>query len=179
MLADGADKLKRNRGRHGLDALSDLKSNSKVDVIDYDPSGRHDTQMPVDDQLLHVAKDLNARVLTNDFNLNKVAGLRGVDVINLNELANAVKPVVLPGERMTVRLIKAGEEAGQGVGFLTDGTMVVVEQARQHLNEEVEFTVTNTRQTSAGKMIFGRMGNGVVAPSPRRPKGTGETPEAA
>lgn len=180
LLADGANKMMRNRGRHGLDALADLKANPKVEVVDYDPSARHDTKQPVDDQLLHLAKDLNARVLTNDFNLNKVAGLRGVDVINLNDLANAVKQVVLPGEKMVVRLIKAGEEAGQGVGFLPDGTMVVVEQGRQHLNEEVEFTVTNTRQTSAGKMIFGRIGNGVaVAPIPRRPKSAGDAPEAA
>ena len=99
-------------------------------------------------------------MLTNDFNLNKVAQLRGVDVININDLANAMKPVVLPGERMRVRLLKPGEEPGQGVGYLDDGTMVVVEQGRGHLNEEVEFTVTNTRQTSAGKMIFGRMGDG-------------------
>jgi uncharacterized protein YacL len=96
-------------------------------------------------------------VLTNDLNLNKVAHLRGVDVINLNDLANAMKPIVLPGEKMIVRIVKHGEETGQGVGYLDDGTMVVVEGARQHINEEVEFTVTNTRQTTAGKMIFGRI----------------------
>jgi uncharacterized protein YacL len=163
-IADGANKLMRNRGRRGLDTLAELKGNPKLEVIDYDPSGRHDANLPVDEQLLHLAKDLNARILTNDLNLNKVAGLRGVDVINLNDLANAVKPIVLPGERMVVRVIKPGEENGQGVGYLDDGTMVVVEQARQFLNEEIEFTVTNTRQTSAGKMIFGRMGD---APPPQ------------
>ena len=103
-------------------------------------------------------------MLTNDFNLNKVAQLRGVDVININDLANALKPVVLPGEKMTVRLIKPGEEAGQGVGYLDDGTMVVVEQGRAHLNEEVEFTVTSALQTSAGRMIFGRLGPDVPPP---------------
>lgn len=172
-IADGSDKLKRNRGRRGLDAIADLKANEKVELVDYDASGRHDNTLPVDDQLLHLAKDLNARILTNDYNLNKVAGLRGVDVINLNELANAMKSVVLPGEKMVVRLIKAGEEPGQGVGYLDDGTMVVVEQARQFLNEEVEFVVTNTRQTSAGKMIFGRMVvDGAATPPARkvRPK---------
>ncbi len=107
-------------------------------------------------------------MLTNDFNLNKVAQLRGVDVININELANALKPDALPGETMIVRLLKPGEEPGQGVGYLDDGTMVVVEAGRQHLNEEVEFTVTNTRQTSAGRMIFGRMGDGHVGGNPPR-----------
>ncbi len=174
-VADSGDKLKRNRGRRGLDTLADLKSNPRVELLDYDPTGRHDSKLPVDEQLLHVAKDLNARVLTNDLNLNKVAQLRGVDVINLNDLANAMKPVVLPGERMTVRLVKPGEEPGQGVGYLDDGTMVVVEQARQHLNEEVEFTVTNTRQTTAGKMIFGRVGEPASPLGPRRPRPRSET----
>jgi uncharacterized protein YacL len=120
---------------------------------------------------MNLAKNLNARVLTNDFNLNKVAGLRGVDVINLNALANAMKPAVLPGEKMSVRLIKPGEDPGQGIGYLDDGTMVVVEQGRNHLNEEVEFTVTNTRQTSAGKMIFGRLGDAPpTQPPTKRPR---------
>src|SRR5208337_4393971 len=110
-----------------------------------------------DQKLMALAQELNGRVLTTDFNLNKVAQLRGVDVINVNDLANALKPVVLPGEKMTVRLVKGGEEPGQGVGYLVDGTMVVVEQGRAHLNEEIEFTVTSVIQTSAGKMIFGRM----------------------
>jgi len=179
-IADGSDKLKRNRGRRGLDTVAELKANPRTDVIDYDPSGRHDAKLPVDELLLHVAKDLNARVLTNDLNLNKVAQLRGVDVINLNDLANAMKPIVLPGEKMAVRIVKPGEEPGQGVGYLDDGTMVVVEQARQHLNEEVEFNVTNTRQTTAGKMIFGRIGeSGAGAPPPpgmRRPKPRSEMP---
>ena len=163
-MADSADKLRRAKGRRGLDMLHDLQGNARVDLVHYDSSGREDITIgPVDEQLMRLAKDLNGRVMTTDFNLNKVAQLRGVDVININDLANAMKPVVMPGERMRVRLLKAGAEPGQGVGYLDDGTMVVVEQGRNHLNEEVEFTVTNTVQKSAGKMIFGRMdGNGVA-----------------
>jgi uncharacterized protein YacL len=156
-IADSGDKLKRNRGRRGLDVLQRLQSNKRTEVTLYDSSGRDTTVDDVDAQLMNLSVDLNARVLTNDFNLNKVASLRGVDVININDLANALKPVVLPGERMTVRLLKPGESPGQGVGYLVDGTMVVVEQGRQHLNEEIEFTVTSVLQTSAGKMIFGRL----------------------
>lgn len=169
-VADSSDKLKRNRGRRGLDVLQKLQHNSRTEVILYDSSAREsDRDEDVDGKLMTLATELHARVLTNDFNLNKVAGLRGVDVINVNDLANALKPVVLPGERMTVRLLKGGEEAGQGVGYLEDGTMVVVEQGRQHVNEEVEFTVTSVLQTSAGKMIFGRLGDGGVPPPGRRP----------
>ncbi|MGB7158336.1 MAG: PIN domain-containing protein [Tepidisphaeraceae bacterium] len=165
-IADSGDKLKRNRGRRGLDVLSKLQANERVEVRHYDTheEGIHD----VDQRLMALATELNARVLTNDFNLNKVAQLRGVDVININDLANALKPDALPGEKMIVRLLKPGEEPGQGVGYLDDGTMVVVEQGRPHLNEEVEFTVTNTRQTSAGRMIFGRLGDGQAGGPPAR-----------
>ncbi len=166
-IADSADRLKRNRGRRGLDVLSKLQNNEKSDVKIYEPH-REEEPGEVDQRLMSLAKELDARVLTNDFNLNKVAQLSGVDVINVNELANALKPAVLPGEKMTVRLIKQGEDPGQGIGYLDDGTMVVVEQGRDHLNQEVEFTVTNTRQTSAGKMIFGRLGDAPPGPPPRR-----------
>ncbi|MDP9172511.1 MAG: PIN/TRAM domain-containing protein [Planctomycetota bacterium] len=157
-IADSGDRLKRDRGRRGLDVLKNLQNNRRTEVILYDSSARdaHSVE-DVDGKLLNLATELGSRVLTNDFNLNKVASLRGVDVININDLANALKPVVLPGEQMKVRLIKAGQSPGQGVGYLQDGTMVVVEQARQHVNEEIEFTVTSALQTSAGKMIFGRM----------------------
>ena len=156
-IADSGDKLKRARGRRGLDVLQRLQGNKRTEVIMYDSSARDAGPEDVDAKLMNLATELNARVLTNDFNLNKVANLRGVDVININDLANALKPVVLPGERMTVRLLKPGESPGQGVGYLVDGTMVVVEQGRQFLNEEIEFTVTSVLQTSAGKMIFGRL----------------------
>lgn len=159
LIADSSDKLKRNRGRRGLDVLQRMQSNKRAEVILYDTSGREEGQpLEVDQRLMDLAKELNARVLTIDYNLNKVAQLRGVDVINLNDLAGSLKPVVLPGERLVVRLIKPGDESGQAVGFLEDGTMVVVEQGRPHLNEEVEFTVTSVLQSSRGRMIFGRMG---------------------
>src|SRR5438874_7446820 len=167
-IADSADKLKRNRGRRGLDALAKLRANPRVDVAIFDPH-REEPAATVDQRLMNLAQELGARVLTSDFNLNKVAQLRGVDVINVNDLANALKPAVLPGERMSVRIQKRGEDAGQGVGYLDDGTMVVVEQGAGHLGEEVEFTVTNTRQTSAGKMIFGRLGEAPPSPASRQP----------
>jgi uncharacterized protein YacL len=161
-VADSPDKLKRNRGRRGLDVLAKLQQSSRISVVLYDSSARdQDKDAAVDTKLLNLAADLNARVLTNDFNLNKVAQLRGVDVININDLTNALKPVVLPGEKMLVRIVKAGEEPGQGVGYLEDGTMVVIEQARGFVNDEVEVTVTSALQTSAGKMIFGRLSDAV------------------
>jgi uncharacterized protein YacL len=172
LVADSGDKLKRNRGRRGLDVLTRLRGQPRTEVILYDHSVHSETDIDgVDQKLLALARQLNARVLTTDFNLNKVAQLRGVDVININDLGHALKPVVLPGEKMQVRLMKGGEEPGQGVGYLDDGTMVVVEHGKAHLNEEVEFTVTSALQTSAGRMIFGRMGDGVAsAPAPRRPR---------
>jgi len=172
LVADSGDKLKRNRGRRGLDVLTRLRSQPRTEVILYDHSVHSETDIDgVDQKLLALASQLNARVLTTDFNLNKVAQLRGVDVININDLTHALKPVVLPGEKMHVRLMKGGEEPGQGVGYLDDGTMVVVEHGKAHLNEEVEFTVTSALQTSAGRMIFGRMGDGVPnSPAPRRPR---------
>ncbi len=158
-VADSGDKLKRNRGRRGLEVLGKLQSNPKAEVILYDWAG-HDDAEDVDQRLMLLARELNGRVVTNDFNLNKVAQLRGVVVVNINELANALKPVVLPGEKMSVRIIKPGEAAGQGVGYLEDGTMVVVEQARGQVGEEVELLVTSALQTSAGRMIFGRLPEG-------------------
>ncbi|HUB26934.1 MAG TPA: PIN domain-containing protein [Tepidisphaeraceae bacterium] len=162
-VADSSDKLRRNRGRRGLDVLAKLQHNKKLEVVLYDSSARGGEMSgvgeneDVDQKLMALAKDLNARVLTTDYNLHKVAQLRGVDVISINDVATAVKPVALPGERMMVRIIKSGESPGQGVGFLDDGTMVVVESARAHMNEEIEFVVTNALQTNTGKMIFGRM----------------------
>ncbi|MFT3787736.1 MAG: hypothetical protein QM770_16465 [Tepidisphaeraceae bacterium] len=169
-VADSGDRLKRNRGRRGLDVLSKLQKTVGIDVIIYEAS-HHDTRQGegVDQLLMSLAKELGARVLTTDFNLNKVAKLTGVDVINLNDLANALKPEVLPGEPMTVRLIRPGEESNQGVGFLDDGTMVVVEHGRSQVGQEVEFIVTNTRQTSAGRMIFGRIPSTDVSEAPDGP----------
>jgi uncharacterized protein YacL len=168
-IADSGDRLKRNRGRRGLDVLAKMRDDKHADVVIYTEHAGHPDReradeesadaMGVDQRLVELARELNGRVLTHDYNLNKVAQLRGVDVINLNDLATALKPVVLPGERMAVKIVKPGEAAGQGVGYLEDGTMVVVEQARPHLNESIEFIVTNSVQTSAGRMIFGRLSN--------------------
>ena len=160
-VADSPDKLKRNRGRRGLDVLAKLQNNAKIDVSTYDMP-RPDENDPVDQRLISLAKELEARLVTTDFNLNKVAQLAGVDVLNINELAIRMKPEVLPGEKMRVKIIKPGESPGQGIGYLDDGTMVVIEQGRPHLNEEVEFLITNTVQTNAGKMIFGRLGDAAV-----------------
>lgn len=154
-IADSQDRLKRNRGRRGLDVLAKLQDNKALDVLMYETSGHHDE--PVDQRLVQLAKDLSGRMLTTDYNLIKVAQLAGVEAINLNDLAAALRPTALPGERMNVRLVRPGEEPNQGVGFLEDGTMVVVDNGRPHVGEEVEFTITNTRQTSAGRMIFGRI----------------------
>jgi uncharacterized protein YacL len=157
-VADSSDKLKRNRGRRGLDMLKRMQNNPKVELQ------MHEANLPVlrdvqkvDERLVVLAKALDARVVTNDYNLNKIAQLQGVEVINLNELANALKSVALPGELMTVRLVKPGDQYGQGVGYLEDGTMVVVEQGRTMIGQDVAITVTSVLQTPAGRMIFGRL----------------------
>ncbi len=166
-IADSDDKLKRNRGRRGLDILNRLRSDEKLDIRIMDatvPSVQK--AKDVDAKLVALARDLEGRIITNDYNLNKVATLHGVTVINVNDLANALKPIVLPGETMGVRIIRPGEEAGQGVGYLEDGTMVVAERGRDHIGEEITITVTSVLQTSAGRMIFGRFGD--APPSGRR-----------
>ncbi len=166
-VADSPDKLKRNRGRRGLDVLTALRG-SRADTLLYEPTREvAEGSGGVDQKLMALAKDLRARVLTNDYNLNKVAQLNGVEVININDLSNALKPVVLPGEKMSVTIVKPGEAAGQGVGYLADGTMVVVEQAHQFENEMVEFTVVRALQTSAGRMVFGRLGDATAPPTRR------------
>ncbi len=154
LVADSADKLKRSRGRRGLDILQKLQGSKAVEVLmeDAEAEGAN-----VDQKLVSLALTMKARLMTNDFNLKKVAELRGVEIINLNDLAAALRPVVLPGERMTVRIQKQGEGPGQGVGYLDDGTMVVVENARQRVGDVIEFSVTSNYQTSAGRMIFGSM----------------------
>ena len=169
-IADSNDKLKRTRGRRGLDMLNKLQTNDRIDIriLEVKPE-RSAADAGVDEMLLDLAKQLGGKVVTNDYNLNKVAQVRGVTVININDLANALKPVVLPGEAMTVKVIKPGEEIGQGVGYLEDGTMVVVEGSRERVGETVELTVTSVLQTSAGRMIFGRM-EGTSVPERRRPK---------
>lgn len=153
-IADSSDSMKRNRGKRGLDVLNmlqkELKQPLKLENIDGGSAGE------VDDKLLAVAKKLGAMVLTNDYNLNKVAGIQGVEVLNINELANALKPIALPGEDMKVQVIKDGKESGQGVGYLDDGTMIVMEGGKKYMGETIQVTVTSVLQTAAGRMVFAK-----------------------
>jgi uncharacterized protein YacL len=157
-IADSSDKLKRNRGRRGLDMLKRMQNNPKVELQMHEANLAELRDVhKVDERLVVLAKVLGARVVTNDYNLNKIAQLQGVEVINLNELANALKSVALPGETLALRLVKQGDQIGQGVGYLDDGTMVVVEQGRPYIGQDVLITVTSVLQTPAGRMIFGRI----------------------
>jgi len=156
-IADSNDKLKRNRGRRGLDIVNKLQGLEKVDIQVQDTKATsEEAAESVDNRLVILATKINGRIITNDYNLNKVAQIRGVEVININDLANALKPVFLPGEALNVKIIKPGEEQGQGVGYLEDGTMVVIEAGREKIGETVPITVTSVLQTSAGRMVFGR-----------------------
>jgi uncharacterized protein YacL len=155
-IADSADSVKRNRGRRGLDILQRIQKKASVEVqiseADF-PDIRE-----VDHKLIELARALDGKIVTNDFNLNKVAQLRGVKVLNINELANALRPVVLPGEIMRVYILKEGKEYNQGVAYLDDGTMVVVDNARRFIGKTIDISVTSVLQTTAGKMIFGKYG---------------------
>ncbi len=154
-IADSSDALRRNRGRRGLDILNRIQKISRIDVK------IHDDDFPdiaeVDSKLVKLAKVLDAKVFTNDFNLNKVAELQGVTVLNINELANALKPIVLPGELLEVKIVKEGKEHNQGVAYLDDGTMIVVEEGRRLIGQSLVVAVTSVLQTSAGRMIFGKV----------------------
>ncbi len=157
LIADSADKLKRNRGRRGLDVLKKMQGSPAIDVeIDETSAAEIEEAKGVDQKLLLFTKIYNGRLATTDYNLTKVAQVRGVDVVNINDLANSLKVVALPGETMRVRIVKPGEEADQGIGYLDDGTMIVVEGARSKIGRDVILSVTSSLQTSAGKMIFGR-----------------------
>ena len=154
LVADSADSVKRQRGRRGLDVLDQLQKSSLVSVVITEVDF---PEVPdVDSKLIELAKHMDAKIITNDFNLNKIAQLQGVAVLNINELANALKPVVLPGEMINVFILKEGKEKDQGVAYLDDGTMVVVDNSRKMIGQNVEITVTSVLQTTVGKMIFGR-----------------------
>ncbi len=155
-IADSSDKLRRARGRRGLDVLNRLRGNPNIDFKVYDRELPEMKGQPVDIKLLTLARHLGGKVVTGDYNLNKVAKLQNVPVINLNEVANSLKPVFLPGEQVRVKVVKPGEGPGQGVGYLDDGTMIVIEEGRAHLGEHVDITVTSMLQTNAGRMVFGR-----------------------
>ncbi|MHC4712119.1 MAG: PIN domain-containing protein [Planctomycetota bacterium] len=152
-IADSSIRTRRVRGRRGLDVLARLKG---LDAVDVKILETEDTGEAVDQRLIKLARSLDGRIFTTDFNLNKAAGLHGVQVININDMANALKPIVVPGESISVSVIKPGEEAEQGVGYLDDGTMVVVENGKTHIGKTVGITVTSVLQTSAGRMIFGK-----------------------
>jgi len=151
-IADSYDAVRRNRGRRGLEMLAKLQKESgvSVEITEMDVKDVRE----VDSKLVRLAKIFGCAIITNDFNLNRVAELQGVQVLNVNELANAVRPVVLPGEEMAVRIIQEGKEFGQGVGFLDDGTMIVVEGGRRYINNRIDVVVTRVLQTAAGRMIF-------------------------
>ncbi len=165
LVADSADSLKRNRGRRGLDILQRLQKTVTVNVQIVEDD--FPTVREVDLKLIELAKLYEAKIITNDFNLNKVAQLQGVEVLNINELANALKPIVLPGEAMKVFILKEGKEYNQGVAYLDDGTMVVVDNARKMIGKNVDISVTSVLQTTAGKMIFGKFDERGLPPGPR------------
>jgi uncharacterized protein YacL len=164
-VADSGDAIRRNRGRRGLEVLTDLQKDPEITVEfrDDDPPG----ETEVDSKLIRLARKANLAILTNDFNLNRIARLEGATVLNLNELTNALKPIAIPGEELMVMVVKEGKEQGQGVGYLDDGTMVVVENGRRYLNQSVSATVTSVLQTAAGRMIFASTANG-SGPAPAR-----------
>jgi uncharacterized protein YacL len=152
MIADSGDALKRTRGRRGLDLLTQLQQTTPLEIVERD----YDDISEVDAKLVRLARERGARLVTNDYNLNRVAHVEGVVVLNVNELANALKPVLLPGEELRVAVIREGREAHQGVGYLDDGTMIVVENGRRLIGETIEVAVTSALQTNAGRMIFAR-----------------------
>ena len=157
-IADSQDKNRRTRGRRGLDVLAKLQQMPHAEVTVYDTKKREGDarSTTVDQRLVELAKELNGRIVTSDFNLNKVAGVQGVEVINLNDVASSLRPRYLPGDTLKVRIMREGEAPGQGVGYLDDGTMVVCEQTRDQIGKEVDVTVTSMLQSSSGRMIFAR-----------------------
>jgi len=159
LLADSSDRMKRARGRRGLDIVTRLQRSARLDVSvdDFATAGKG-----VDSALVEVAQGLNAVLVTTDTGLARVAKIQSIPILNINDLANALKPNVIPGERMRLRVMKQGEQAGQGVGYLDDGTMIVVEDGAQWIGQDVSITVTSSMQTSAGRLIFGRVGDGAV-----------------
>lgn len=153
-IADSSDSLKRNRGRRGLDILNKIQKELDIEVKIWDKEVKDARE--VDIKLLKLAKEIGGKVVTNDYNLNKVAEFQGVPVLNINELANAVKPVLLPGEELLILVSKIGKEQNQGIGYLDDGTMIVIENGRRYVNETIDVVVTSVLQTAAGRMIFAR-----------------------
>jgi uncharacterized protein YacL len=178
LVADSADAMKRNRGRRGLDVLQRIQKMANVDVQIVEDDFPHVRE--VDMKLIELAKKYDGKIVTNDFNLNKVAQLHGIEVLNINELTNALKPVVLPGELMRVFILKEGKEYNQGVAYLDDGTMVVVDNAKRMISKTIDVSVTSVLQTTAGKMIFGRYDERLqqTPPTQGQERGTGSADRA-
>ena len=176
LVADSADSMKRNRGRRGLDILQRIQKMAAPQRADRRRRLSADVR-EVDMKLIELAKVYDCKIITNDFNLNKVAQLHGVEVLNINELANSLKPIVLPGETMRVFILKEGKEYNQGVAYLDDGTMVVVDNARKMISKTIDISVTSVLQTTAGKMIFGKYderGHAAAVGGTARPSGAQE-----
>ena len=171
-IADAADTMRRNRGRRGLEMLKRLQTDSTVPIKITDDEKEPGSE--VDGELVKMARLLHCPIITNDFNLNRVAELQGVKVLNINELANAVKPVLLPGEDILIKIMQDGKELGQGVGYLDDGTMIVVEGGRQYMGMTIEVSVTRVLQTVAGRMIFAHPKQGNPSPAPQPPQSSGK-----
>lgn len=171
-IADAADTMRRNRGRRGLEMLKRLQTDSTVPIKITDDE--KEVGAEVDGELVKMARILRCPIITNDFNLNRVAELQGVKVLNINELANAVKPVLLPGEDILIKIMQDGKELGQGVGYLDDGTMIVVESGRQYMGMTIEVSVTRVLQTVAGRMIFAHPKQGNPSPAPQPPQSSGK-----
>lgn len=154
LIADSSDNMKRSKGRRGLNILNELRkvSGMTVEILDKDYKGIN----KVDEKLVVIAKEVGAKIITNDYNLNKIAEIQGIDVLNINDLSNAIKPTFLPGEKIPVKIVKEGKEKDQGIAYLNDGTMIVVDGARKMINKKIEITITNVLQTDAGKMIFAK-----------------------
>lgn len=167
-IADSSDRMRRSRGRRGLDVLNRLQNMKGIDVTLDDRDLPEFEGQSVDLKLVALTKHLEGKLVTNDYNLNKVAKLHGVQVINLNDVANALKPAFLPGEELRIQVVKLGEEAGQGIGYLEDGTMVVIESGREHLHQDIEAVVTSVLQTSAGRMVFARFEQTLSTSAPPR-----------
>ena len=160
-IADSSDKMRRDRGRRGLDILNRLRNHPEIDFTIYERELPEMVNQTVDMKLVLLARNLEGKLVTGDYNLNKVAKLHNVPVINLNDVANSLKPIFIPGETIQVKIVKPGEESGQGVGYLDDGTMIVIEGGRDRLQQVVGIEVTSVLQTSAGRMIFGRLSENV------------------
>jgi len=154
-IADSSDSIKRTRGKRGLEVLHHIQKQANVDVRIVDKD--YPAVKEVDSKLIELAKEVHGKIITNDSNLNKVAELQGIEVLNINELANSIKPVVLPGEEINVKILKEGKEIGQGVAYLDDGTMIVVDNGRKHMGKTIDVVVTSVLQTPAGRMIFARL----------------------